>query len=552
MMMRRRLPRRRLLGHVGLLVLTLLPVQSPAQQSAPSTSPFLDSVSADVARHLQVLAADSMWAHTTPSPELERAARYVAAQLEGLGLQAKVSAQGDVALSRSMPSSQPSGWIQHYPIPGRRPVDYTTSAVNLFVGGILDRRGSTIVSEAGHTVMRMSAVSLAAGARLASGGLGSASAFGDGGDTPVVVAGRHTVASLRNAAVRNRPVFYVPLPGESAAVRQGNIDYLATVSEGVIVLDDADSASFATALQTAQQQPKPFLEPYLKEIAEAPGWVVHMRRAIARPWLASLGLDVARVYAATDPLVQAAKGGAVGLTLRVDSATQDSVTAPNVVGLLEGTDTVLKNEYIVISASLAAHGTRSTPSGRAGLPALLAIARAFSQPGARPRRSLLFVATSGTAQGGWGSAFLASKLLEFQPRPRVVANLHLGTRGSADGGILTVDGVGDVQSTVPLPWLAAEHPELDLALEVGATVLRPELPPDVFIFVRRMIPTLVVHLPPEHGVDGDRAVPVALKPTPLARAAGLVFYISQVFATGAERPWWTTEARQRYLQLFPP
>ena len=78
---------------------------------------------------------------------------------------------------------------------------------------------------------------------------------------------------------------------------------------------------------------------------------------------------------------------------------QSRVTAPNVVGVLEGSDPVLKNEYIVLSAHMDHVGYGRPVNGdslyngadddASGTSGVLELAEALSRPGARPKRSVL-------------------------------------------------------------------------------------------------------------------------------------------------------------------
>src|SRR6185369_4118314 len=95
------------------------------------------------------------------------------------------------------------------------------------------------------------------------------------------------------------------------------------------------------------------------------------------------------------------------------------VPAHNVVGVIEGSDPVLKNESIVIGAhydhlglggegSLAArageihHGADDNASGTAGM---MELARLFSTQNPKPRRTIVFVAFGGEEEGLIGSNY---------------------------------------------------------------------------------------------------------------------------------------------------
>ncbi len=90
----------------------------------------------------------------------------------------------------------------------------------------------------------------------------------------------------------------------------------------------------------------------------------------------------------------------------------DRYPVHNVVGLWEGSDPVLKNEYIVIGAhydhvgvrndTVIFNGADDNASGTAGV---MEVAEAFTKSPVRPKRSILFMAFAGEEKGLLGSRF---------------------------------------------------------------------------------------------------------------------------------------------------
>ena len=88
---------------------------------------------------------------------------------------------------------------------------------------------------------------------------------------------------------------------------------------------------------------------------------------------------------------------------------------PNVVGLLEGSDPQLKHEMVICGSHLdhlgvgtdgrIRYGADDDGSGSSGL---VALARAFTKNGKRPRRSVLFLAFCGEEMGLIGSKYYAN------------------------------------------------------------------------------------------------------------------------------------------------
>jgi Zn-dependent M28 family amino/carboxypeptidase len=113
----------------------------------------------------------------------------------------------------------------------------------------------------------------------------------------------------------------------------------------------------------------------------------------------------------------------------------------NVIGILEGADPVLKNQYVVISAHLDHIGLSAPlPDGHnvnngadddgSGSTGLLAIARAYAQGaarGIRPKRTIIFLWNGGEEKGLWGSRYFN----EFPPidLTKVVADLNMDMIG---------------------------------------------------------------------------------------------------------------------------
>ncbi len=128
------------------------------------------------------------------------------------------------------------------------------------------------------------------------------------------------------------------------------------------------------------------------------------------------------------------------LNLKIAVKTQTG-HAENVVGILEGADPVLKDEYVVLSAHLDHIGLSAPqPDGHtvnngadddgSGSTGLLGIAHAFAEgaaKGMRPKRSVLFLWNGGEEKGLWGSQYFT----EFPPvdLSRVVANLNMDMIG---------------------------------------------------------------------------------------------------------------------------
>jgi Zn-dependent M28 family amino/carboxypeptidase len=105
-------------------------------------------------------------------------------------------------------------------------------------------------------------------------------------------------------------------------------------------------------------------------------------------------------------------------TVNISTAIKsENIHSQNVVGILEGSDPVLKNEYVAIGAHYDHVGTNPFWPGEdkiwngadddgSGTVAVLAIAEAMAK-GPRPKRSMLFIWHAGEEKGLWGSEYFA-------------------------------------------------------------------------------------------------------------------------------------------------
>lgn len=133
----------------------------------------------------------------------------------------------------------------------------------------------------------------------------------------------------------------------------------------------------------------------------------------------------------------------VHLTLRERNKSQKTGTSYNVVGLLEGSDPVLKNETIIISAhhdhngmhnGKVWYGADDNASGTAGVVTLAqAIAKNNqSQDGVKSKRSILFVVFGLEERGLLGSYYMAAHPLRPLASTRAMIDLDMIGRNEAE------------------------------------------------------------------------------------------------------------------------
>ena len=136
-----------------------------------------------------------------------------------------------------------------------------------------------------------------------------------------------------------------------------------------------------------------------------------------------------------NPVKELEAGNPLPITLENAGIRSTKIVAPNVVGILEGTDEVLKNEYIVVSAHYDHVGVGKQGGGATtpqdsifngardngmGTVALLAAAKSLAQN--PPKRSIIFLACTGEEMGMIGSKYYVDNPLI--PLEQTVFNIN--------------------------------------------------------------------------------------------------------------------------------
>ncbi len=171
---------------------------------------------------------------------------------------------------------------------------------------------------------------------------------------------------------------------------------------------------------TAPQPVLAFADPQL-EPPDGPKLVATLTAAGAAKLFAGSGHTSEEIKALADagkPLPSFQLAGMLKAKTIVVTPQKPFISAPNLVGLLEGSDKKLKKQYLVVSAHLDHLGVGKAVDGdmiyngamdnASGIAALIETARLLSA-GPRPKRSILFVAFMGEELGELGSQFFATK-----------------------------------------------------------------------------------------------------------------------------------------------
>jgi hypothetical protein len=107
----------------------------------------------------------------------------------------------------------------------------------------------------------------------------------------------------------------------------------------------------------------------------------------------------------------------------------------NVVGLIEGSDPVLKEEVIIVGGHLDGQGHLgevfpSALDNASGVADILGAAKALSQPEIKPRRSVLFILFGGEECGLYGSTHYVENPLFPIEKTRMMVNLDMVGNGT--------------------------------------------------------------------------------------------------------------------------
>jgi hypothetical protein len=243
---------------------------------------------------------------------------------------------------------------------------------------------------------------------------------------------------------------------------------------------------------------------------------------------------------------------------REDQVPRGGIRAPNVVGILPGSDPDLAREFVVYSAHMDHVGVgRPDASGdsiyngaddnASGTVAVMTIAAAFAALPETPRRSVAFVLVSGEERGLWGSRHFVDQ--GGIPPTRMVANLNLDMIGRnwPDTIVLVGKEHSDLGETVR--ETAHRHPEL------GLTVIRDPWPgqrfffrSDQFSFARRGVPAIFFFSGTHEDYHRPGDLPGWVNAEKAARLARLAFLAGLEVADRTSPPRWNPESYDQIVQ----
>lgn len=497
-----------------LLALLLLPGVAGAQ--ATGVVQAVGSITEDdFQSRVEVIAHDSMRGRDTPSPGLNKTARWAADEFRRLGLE---------------PGGDGGTYLQHYAIQREVP-DYEASSVRV--------SGPVPLTFPQDLVVAFGAPS---GETLS-------------GEVTVFVGGAPG-EEVPQAMVRGRHL--VVIPPEGAETGRARMRLLSTLLQAnpasLIVASRQNDEEWDQALAAQARRPQtrtPWREgsggfPALFAIREGSLMRVLEAHDFSLPPMPE-GPEGAGTFRRVPEMT---------LTLEAKSKVVEAVEAPNTVGILRGSHPELRDEYVVYSAHMDHVGVgrrneegdsiyNGADDNASGTVAVVELAEAFAMLDPAPRRSVIFLAVSGEERGLWGSEYFAA----FPPVPveKMVANLNADmiARNWADSIVVVGQEHSDLGET--LQEVSTAHPELNMAP-------MPDIWPeerfffrsDHFNFARRGVPALFFF----NGTHEDYHQPSdeadRINAEKAARITRLMFYLGLEVANDPEKPRWNPES---YAQI---
>ena len=242
-------------------------------------------------------------------------------------------------------------------------------------------------------------------------------------------------------------------------------------------------------------------------------------------------------------------------TVELKETVIDSLDAPNTIGILEGSDPVLRNEYLVFSAHMDHVGitpglpdsiNNGADDNASGTTGVIELAEAFSRPGARPRRSIIFLTVSGEEKGLWGSRWFSEH--PAVPLEQIVADINIDMIGRNWADTIVAIGKEHSDLGATLERVNAAHPELRMvAIDDRWPEERFYFRSDHYNFARKGVPAIFFF----NGVHEDyhrvTDSPEKINSEKESRILRLLYYFGQEIGDAPERPKWERGEPRRLI-----
>lgn len=502
-------------------VVALLAFPIAAQPAVPSTG--LSSItSAEMYTHVAFLASDEMRGRDTPSPELLRAAHYIAEQFASYGLLPVGPGSRYLVPFRMerVALSSPNALVVIEPA-GQREFNIKEDFVPIHISG--SRQVEAPVVFAGYGI--------------------TAPEFGYDDYQNLDANGKFVLVMSQEPQERDTTsIFDGAKDTEYCKVltkAQIAIDHGAV---GLLLVRNPLNSRFRrppNVWPELMNRPPANAKPPLTLAGGHEGRLVaaYVGRDLAEYLLAGSGKTLAEWQSLIDERCQPQSFAIADKRVRLQvtlSAQVDS--AYNVAGYLPGADPALQEEVVVIGAhydhvgapgDTVYNGADDNASGTAGV---LELAQAFATCGDRPRRSLLFIAFAGEEKGLFGSRFYTDNPLF--PLDKTVAMLNLDMIGRNDSNIVAIVGSKTSPKLTQINEQANALVGLDLSYEWDRYFRQS----DHYSFYRKQIPVLFYHTGDHSDLHRPTDDVDKINSHKMARIGQLVFATAWVVANEEQRP----------------
>ena len=368
--------------------------KSNGSGAAPTSSRFgnVDAISAkQLQDYLTFIASDELEGRETPSRGLDTAAKYIAAHLASWGIQPAGNGEGT--------------YYQKFPLKQEKIVPRETY---MELAGQTWEFGKDFYSTLTPSQIKNAGVVFAGyGWVIKSKNINAYQGL-DVKDKIVVVVNSLpkgiTNADLKGPAGQDwlSPAFYAQQNGAKAVINFPTFNGLANWEANRYNLSEKGfveygKPQFTISVPTITASPKLLSTLFFGESQTASAI---FNKAYAKEDLPGFAL-------------KAEKNANVAIGVK-----SETVYTQNVVGILEGSDPVLKNEYVAIGAHYDHVGMNPFSFGPdkifngadddgSGTVAVLSIAEAMAKATQKPKRSILFIWHAGEEKGLWGSEYFA-------------------------------------------------------------------------------------------------------------------------------------------------
>jgi hypothetical protein len=452
------------LAVVSATLLIVSPLPTIASSDDPAADQAMSTISADAIRaDMRFLADDALEGRGTATRGHELAAKYMATRFEGMGLQ---------------PAGDNNTYFQSVPVRSLR-TDVAKSSLAI-------TRNGTPLSLASHVDFIIEPDPVASDVSV---------------DGPVVFAGFGITAPNQNYDDYKS----LDVKGKIVAMSQGAPNFPSSIKAhysafevkakiaadhgavGIIAIEDPVSEAMYPFAKFVRDLVNPEFR-WLDKEGRPNDYLPEIKAGVFLSIDATRQLFEGSGHSA-DEIFKGAKDGKLSafplpVTAKIHVVTESKdLHSPNVVAKLEGSDPILKGEYLVYTAHLDHLGIGEPIKGDAiyngaldnasGSATILEVAQAFARMNPRPRRSILFVSVTGEEAGELGSEYFAH--YPTVAKHSIVADIN-------------IDEVFLLYPLQDVIAFGAEHTSLESVIQRAAKrmgiVESPDPMPEQVVFIR--------------------------------------------------------------------